>query len=221
MPFNLTKCEHLTVTNKLHSSTYHYKINDYTIQKAESIKYLGLTISHNLSWSPHISRIVGKVNSVQSFFQRNLAYCPRDLTVKCYQTYIRPIIEYAAVVWSPHTQSSTDAVEMLQRKAARFVCNDFARLSSVTSMLEHLGWDTLEQRRNQLTLLILYKIINQLVEVPHHHILASAPALTRSSSSKYIHLYSRIDPHKFSIFLRATYQTLEFLIKSHNTFCFF
>ena len=63
-------------------------------------------------------------------------------------------------MWSPHTQSSIDAVEMLQRKAARFVCNDFARLSSVTSMLEHLGWDTLEQRRNQLTLLMLYKIIN-------------------------------------------------------------
>ena len=89
--------------------------------------------------------------------------------------YIRPIIEYAAVVWSPHTQSSIDAVEMLQQKAARFVCNDFARLSSITSMLEHLGWDKLEQRRNQLTLVMLYKIVNQLVEVPHHHILASAP----------------------------------------------
>ena len=68
-----------------------------------------------------------------------------------YQTYIRPIIEYAGIVWSLYTQSSIYAVEMLQRKAARFVCSDFARLSSVTSMLEHLGWDTLEQRRNQLT----------------------------------------------------------------------
>ena len=90
-------------------------------------------------------------------------------------------------------QSSIDTVEMLQWKAARFVCNDFARLSSVTSMLEHLGWNTLEQRRNQLTLLMLYKIINQLMEVPHCHILASAPAFTRSSSSKYIHVYSRTD----------------------------
>ena len=102
-----------------------------------------------------------------------------------------------------YTQSSIYAVEMLQRKAARFVCSDFARLSSVTSMLEHLGWDTLEQRRNQLTLLMLYKIINQLVEVPHHHILAKAPASTRSSSDKYVHLYSRIDSYKFFFFPRA------------------
>ena len=98
-----------------------------------------------------------------------LSYCSRDLKVKCYQTYIRPIIEYAAVVWSPHTQSDINTVEMLQRIAARFVFNNFSRSSSVSNMLEHLGWDTLEQRRNQLTLLMFYKIIHQLVEVPHQH----------------------------------------------------
>ena len=43
--------------------------------------------------------------------------------------------------------------------------NMHIRLSSITRMLEHLGWDTLEQRRNQLTLLMLYKIINQLVSL--------------------------------------------------------
>ena len=174
MPFNLAKCEHLTVTNKSHSSIYHYKINDYTIQKVESIKYFGFTISHSLSWLPQISKISGKVNSVQAFFRKNLAHCSRNLKVKCYQTHIRPITEYVAVVWSPYTQSSIHTVKMLQRKAARFVCNDFTRLSSVTSMLEHLGWDTLEQRPNQLTLLMLYKKINKLVEIPHHHILIKA-----------------------------------------------
>ena len=50
---------------------------------------------------------------------------------------------------------------------------------------------------------MLYKIINQLVEVPHHHILAKASASTRSSTSKYIHLYPRIDSYKFSFFPRA------------------
>ena len=86
----------------------------------------------------------------------------RDLKVKCYQTYIRPIIEYAASVWSPHTQSDIHTIEMLQRKAARFVFDNFSRSSSVSNMLECLGWDTLEQRYSQL---MFYKIIHQLVEV--------------------------------------------------------
>ena len=52
---------------------------------------------------------------------------------------------------------------MIQRKAVRFVFNDFARLSSVTTMLEHLGWDPLEKRLDQLTLMMFYKIINIII----------------------------------------------------------
>ena len=199
-------CKVRTPHSYQQSAYINYKINDYAIQKVESIKYLGLTctISHNLSWLPHISKISDKVNSVQAFFRRNLAHCSRNLKVKCYQIYIRPIIEYAAIMWSPYTHSSIHAVEMLQRKAARFACNDFGRLSSITGMPEHLGWDTLEQRHNQLTLLMLYKIINKLVEVPHHHILTKASASTKNSTSKYTHLHTRIDSYKFSFFPRPT-----------------
>ena len=50
--------------------------------------------------------------------------------------YIRLIIEYAAIVWSTHTQNNIHAVKVVQQKAARFVFNDFARVSSITSMLE-------------------------------------------------------------------------------------
>ena len=55
------------------------------------------------------------------------------------------IIEYAANVRFPHTQNNVHAVEMVQWKAVRFVFNDSARLSSVTTMLEHLGWNSLEK----------------------------------------------------------------------------
>ena len=100
-------------------------------------------------------------------------------------------IEYAAVVWSPHTQSDINTVEMLQRKAARFVFNNFSRSSSVSNMLERLGWAALGQRRNQLTLLMFYKIIHKLVEVPHQHILTKAPAsileVVPTNSFTYIH----------------------------------
>ena len=92
---------------------------------------------------------------------------------------------------------------MIQWKAARFVFNDFAMLSSVTTMLELLGWDTLEKRHDQLTLMMLFKIINNLVEIPHSHILVDSPSFTRSTASKFIHLYARIDSYKFSFFPRA------------------
>ena len=56
---------------------------------------------------------------------------------------IHPIIEYAAIIWSAYTQSLINNPEAVQRKAVRSVC----RYSSVSKMLQQLGWPTLEHRR--------------------------------------------------------------------------
>ena len=47
---------------------------------------------------------------------------------------------------------------------ARFVMNDYSRYNSVTSMLNHLSWPTLSNRRSYLKLLLFYKIEKRLVE---------------------------------------------------------
>ena len=51
---------------------------------------------------------------------------------------------------------------MIQRRSARFVYNDFARTSSVTSMLNNLNWPRalLQQRRDIAKVIMFYKIIN-------------------------------------------------------------
>ena len=57
--------------------------------------------------------------------QRNLEHCSQGLKAKAYLTYAHPIVEYASVFWSPCTQFHIQQVEMIQRRAARFVFNDF------------------------------------------------------------------------------------------------
>ena len=71
---------------------------------------------------------------------------------------IRPIIEYTSTIWTPHLQKDILKLESIQRKLARFVLNDYARLSSVTSMIQKLGWPTLKQRRDNTKIIILYVI---------------------------------------------------------------
>ena len=53
---------------------------------------------------------------------------------------VRPIVEYANTVWSPYTKQNTSLLEAVQRRAARFVFHEFSYSSSVTSMLQQLGW---------------------------------------------------------------------------------
>ena len=81
---------------------------------------------------------------------------------------------------------------MVQRKATRFVFNNYYnyRHSSVTDML---NWESLEKRRDDLTLLMFYKIINQHIDVPCDQILQKPFNFTHSGNRKFLHLPSRID----------------------------
>ena len=54
---------------------------------------------------------------------------------------------------------------MVQRTAARFACYNYRREASVTTMLDELGWRSLKQPRADQRLMMLYKIVNNLVEV--------------------------------------------------------
>jgi len=69
-------------------------------------------------------------------------------------------LEYTSVVWDPYHNNKINQLEKLQHRAARWVLN-FSRHSSVTVMLQHLQWPTLQLRQKVSRLQILFKIINQ------------------------------------------------------------
>ena len=55
--------------------------------------------------------------------------------------------------------------EMVQRRAARFVCHDYSRYSHVSTLINALGWESLEQRRLKNQVCIFYKIYSELVGI--------------------------------------------------------
>ena len=73
---------------------------------------------------------------------------------------MRSTLEYASTVWDPHLVKDIMKLEAVQQRAARFVVSDFRRQSSVTEMLQKLGWSTLQERRKTARLLMLHKIIS-------------------------------------------------------------
>ena len=102
MTFNASKCVHLTITHKTLPFPSQYSISNHAIHQATSAKYLGVILTNNLSWSEHITKITNKANSNRAFLQRNLSQCQSSVKSACYTTYVRPILEYASTVWSPH-----------------------------------------------------------------------------------------------------------------------
>jgi hypothetical protein len=73
-------------------------------------------------------------------------------------------------------------LEMVQRRAARYVQNNYHNTSSVTSMIDTLGWSTLTERRLKTKLIMMYKITHALIAIPNNiHVLIPTDSRTRKS----------------------------------------
>ena len=80
---------------------------------------------------------------------------------------MRPHLEYAATVWDPHISKQKHSLEMIQRRAARWVTNRHHNTSTVTDMLHTLGWTSLEHRRATSRLCMLFQIYHGSIGIPH------------------------------------------------------
>ena len=109
-----------------------------------------------LDWNKHISTVSARGQSKFAFLNRNLKGCPRKLRDTAYISLIRPALEYSCSVWYPHKKSNKDKIEKVQRRAARFVSNNFRRKASVSEMLHDLGWQSLDGRRKDQRLEFLF-----------------------------------------------------------------
>ena len=71
---------------------------------------------------------------------------------------MRPILEYGSSVWDPHCNGLNGELENVQKRAARFVTRNYSReIGSMAGILVELKWETLQKRRKDNRLILLYK----------------------------------------------------------------
>ena len=135
------------------------------------------------------------------FIKRNLKHANCDLKELAYASLVRSILEYSTTVWDPIYQKDIERLERVQRRAARFVLNDYKPLSNVRSMLSQLGWKPLAERRREHRPSLLYKIIIGLVAIPADTHLYFNTRNTQISNSKSLKLsICTTDTFKHSFF---------------------
>ena len=120
----------------------------------------------HISWNSHIENITVRANRALGFVKRYIKTKNQEIWTIAYNTLVRPQMEYASAVRSPYTKENINKIEMLQRRAARWVCNDYSAYSSVTDMLSNLGWRLLELRRYNSRIAMFYQIVYGLVAIP-------------------------------------------------------
>ena len=170
MEFHPQKCSVLKISKARALRTFQYQL-----------KGLGVDIQSNLSWKNHISRITKKSNSMLGFLRRNLCQASEETKAMAYFTMVRSNLDYCCTIWNPHQRDQKAQIEMVQRRAARFVTSRYRNTSSVTNMLDYLGWESHETRRSKLQLIVLYKIVHGLIDIPPDDYLIQGDSRTRAA----------------------------------------
>lgn len=185
MSFHPSKCTVIRIPSqrkKLIQTSY--TLHGHTLEVEESSKYLGINISEDLTWDRHIYQVAGKANRTLGFLRRNFRDCTIPVKKATYTAMVRPAMEYSSAVWDPVSQKHIQLLELVQRRAARYVFNNYTDRTPgcVTQMVKDLHWETLEERRRSGRLCMLYRITNNLVDIEPSIYLQASDNRTRGQA---------------------------------------
>ena len=107
--------------------------------------------------------------------QHNLWNCSKNVKEIAYTSLVRPKLEYESAAWDPFLKKDISALERVQRKAARFCSQHYNSYANVTDMIKDLGFSTLETRRREFRLTLMYKLTHGLIDIDSRKYFNSSP----------------------------------------------
>jgi hypothetical protein len=206
MSVNYKKCVYMKVGRLRNKSGICpiYKMNDIVLQEVGKYKYLGVFINNKLTWDDQIVNVQAKANRALGFVRRHLNRCPQHIKRKCYTAFVRPHLECCSAAWDPHLESHSRILDMIQRRAARFMCNAFSRDTRVSELLSVLHLEPLECRRRYSRLKMFYKLDRGLCSmVKPYNLLRKYEQRRSDNGYAYQHIPAHSNPLFSSFFVRT------------------
>ena len=106
MEFNPSKCQVLHISRDRQPIHSQYTLHGEILESVDCARYLGVSISKDLSLNTYISQITSKANRTLCFVNRNVITKNQSVKELAYKTLARPQAEYASTVWSPYNKQN-------------------------------------------------------------------------------------------------------------------
>jgi exonuclease III len=204
MRFQPVKCNIMQIYRKKCHLRYSYYLEGTELETLESIKYLGVSISRDLTWNRHIHETCNRANRTLGLLKRNLSKCPKDIRMQAYKGLIRPTLEYASTIWDPHTKILQEKLEAVQKRAARFVNSNYNfDPGSMTKILADSNLEPLKERRRQNRLILFYKGINSKANLPLGELVKPLRYTRHMHELTFKQIYASTDCYKYSFIPRT------------------
>lgn len=164
LPISCNKSSLFQISNKHDkSSPRTFSLAGNVLDAPVVIKDLGVNFDNRLSFSGHVTEIIGK--SRQRLFLLYKCFLSKDppTLIHAYKAYVLPLLDYCSPVWSPHLTKDVRRLESVQRLFTKRL-HGYEALS-YPERLNKAGLCTLELRRLRTDLIFCYKILHRLVDV--------------------------------------------------------
>ena len=92
MSFNASKCSVIRITLGRRKKIFQSIDNLYLVMK----------VTEGMSRTSQLAEVASMENRTLGFLCHNFEECTRDVKAATYITMVRPVLEYASLVWDPH-----------------------------------------------------------------------------------------------------------------------
>ena len=179
------------------ASYMHYETTDgHVIQPTNIVRDLGVYLSNDCSWTPHINHMTQGARQIASWVLGVFKDRSQTVMLTLFKTMVRSKLEYCCPVWDPVAIGDIQTIENVQRNFTR-------RISSCKNLnywerLAKLKLMSLQRRRERYSTIHVWKILSGVTsndigmtfkDHPRHGNIAKIAALNnrsqRSVASKY------------------------------------
>ena len=135
-------------------------IDNQTIKSVPSVELLEIHLGDKLNFNLHISNICRSAENQLNALIRLKSYLSFNTKRVLINSYIISNFNYCRLVWMCSTAKSLDKIESLQKRALRFLYNDYS--ISCEGLLEKAGKVKMNVYRLRNLCVEIYKTINKL-----------------------------------------------------------
>ena len=205
LPISIPKCVILSISNSKSPKPRLYTIDGFTIPQTSSCSDLGVIVDDKLSFSAHVLSTTKKAYKQSIIMSRCFLSKNPYLLTRAFSTYVRPILEYASPIWSPHLRRDIDSLEKVQRRFTKTFHN--LRFLPYNIRLERLNLQSVSLRHSNLDLCTCYRLLHHLTHLdpllfvsPRNHSVTRGHPFTLTkpivhlNSSKYSFFSRIVDP---------------------------
>ena len=99
----------------------HLDINEEEIKRVHDVKYLGVTVGENLSWTAHYKKQKSKIKSGLSSIRKLKNILPQTKLDQVYRALLESHLRYCNEIWGSLSNIKLDQPQPLQNRARAFI----------------------------------------------------------------------------------------------------